>query len=262
MGVMGRAVMPDQSLLPFGNQDNIYPYLVSQIDILGLKGIVVAGIFAASFSTFDSIGSSLSGLLTRDVYARLLVRDGDDRHYVRVGQWLTPLVIGISFIYMPLLLKGGMLLVFLDLTSTFVIPLLTLFLMGALTRVHPRSGTVGLLVGASYGVLRLLAPLIAQKWGILILPPIMINTFGAYLFSMVITASTMVLFSLLAGWQPAGQQAAWSEQQTSPWLRNSQLAIQQLKPATAGHWQPAWLPGLLGWAVILLGCYLSFVVFW
>ncbi|MFP6647843.1 MAG: hypothetical protein VB817_00185 [Pirellulaceae bacterium] len=262
MGVMGRAVMPDQSLLPFGNQDNIYPYLVSQIDILGLKGIVVAGIFAASFSTFDSIGSSLSGLLTRDVYARLLVRDGDDRHYVRVGQWLTPLVIGISFVYMPLLLKGGMLLVFLDLTSTFVIPLLTLFLMGALTRVHPRSGTVGLLVGASYGVLRLLAPLIAQKWGILILPPIMINTFGAYLFSMVITASTMVLFSLLAGWQPAGQQAAWSEKQASSWLRNSQLAIQQLQPETAGTWQPAWLPRLLGWAVILLGCYLSFVVFW
>ena len=119
-----------------------------------------------------------------------------------------------------------------------------------------------LLVGASYGVLRLVAPLVAQKWGILILPPIMINTFGAYLFSMVITASTMVLFSLLAGWQPAGQQAAWSEQQASPWLRNSQLAIQQLQPVTAGKWQPAWLPRLLGWAVILLGCYLSFVVFW
>jgi hypothetical protein len=90
----------------------------------------------------------------------------------------------------------------------------------------------------------------------------MINTFGAYLFSMVITASTMVLFSLLAGWQPAGQQAAWSEQQSSSWLRSSQLAIQQLKPATAGHWRPDWLPRLLGWAVILLGCYLSFVVFW
>ena len=30
---------------------------------------------AASFSTFDSIGSTLSALLTRDVYARLFVRD-------------------------------------------------------------------------------------------------------------------------------------------------------------------------------------------
>ena len=262
MGVMGRAMVPDQSMLPLGNQDKIYPYLVSQIDMLGLKGIVVAGIFAASFSTFDSIGSSLSGLLTRDVYARLLVRDRDDRHYVRVGQWLTPLVIGVSFLYMPFLLKGGMLLLFLDLTSTFVVPLLTLFLMGALTGVHPRSGTLGLLVGASYGALRLIAPLVANKWGILLLPPIMINTFAAYLFSMAITASTMILFSLLAGWKPARQKADRAETQPSSWLRNSQLAIRQLEPEAAGYWRPAWLPGMLGWAVIVLGCYLSFVVFW
>jgi len=262
MGVMGRAVMPDQSLLPMGNQDNIYPYLVSQIDMLGLKGIVVAGIFAAAFSTYDSIGSSLSGLLTRDVYARLLVRDRDDRHYVRVGQWFTPLVIGISFIYIPILIEGGMLLTYLDLTSTFVIPLLTLFLMGALTRVHPRSGTIGLLVGASYGMLRLAAPMVAEKWGILLLPPIMVNSFAAYLFSMLITAATMILFSLLAGWQTAGKQANWEEKSSSSWLRNSQLAIRQLKPDPSGYWRPAWLPSVLGWAVILLGCFLSFVTFW
>ncbi len=262
MGVMGRAVMPDQSLLPMGNQDNIYPYLVSQIDMLGLKGIVVAGIFAAAFSTYDSIGSSLSGLLTRDVYARLLVRDQDDRHYVRVGQWFTPLVIAISFIYMPILLEGGMLLTYLDLTSTFVIPLLTLFLMGALTRVHPRSGTIGLLVGASYGMLRLAAPMVAEKWGILLLPPIMVNSFAAYLFSMLITAATMVLFSLLAGWQPAETRSHWEEKSTSSWLRNSQKAIRQLQPEPSKYGQPAWLPCVLGWTVILLGSFLSFVIFW
>ena len=71
MGVMGRAMVPEQSLLPDGRQDAIYPYLVSQISTVGLKGIVVAGILAAAFSTYDSIGSSLSALLTRDVYARL-----------------------------------------------------------------------------------------------------------------------------------------------------------------------------------------------
>ena len=112
MGVLGRAWVPDQASLPGGNQDQIYPFLVSQMETVGLKGIVVAGIFAASFSTYDSIGSSLSALLTRDVYARLLVRGRDDHHYLRVGQWLTPVVIGISFLYVPSLLEGGMLLQF------------------------------------------------------------------------------------------------------------------------------------------------------
>jgi Na+/proline symporter len=102
---MGRALVPEQSVLPDGRQDAIYPYLVSQMDVPGLKGLVVAGIFAAALSTYDSIGSSLSALLTRDVYARLLVRDRDDRHYLRVGQWLTALIIGLSFLYVPFLLQ-------------------------------------------------------------------------------------------------------------------------------------------------------------
>lgn len=154
MGVLGRALVPSPEALPDGKQDQIYPWLVSQLDT-GLKGLVVAGIFAAAFSTFDSIGSSISALLTRDVYARLLVRKRDDHHYLRVGQWLTPVIIGSSFLYMPsLLARGTMLIQFLDLTSTFVIPLLTLYLMGTFTRVHRSSGTIGLLVGAAYGVLR------------------------------------------------------------------------------------------------------------
>ena len=39
---------------------------------------MVAGIVAAAVSTFDSMGSSLSALFTRDIYARLLVPNRDD----------------------------------------------------------------------------------------------------------------------------------------------------------------------------------------
>ena len=130
MGIMGRALFPDQSTLPNGRQDAIYPVLVAQFKAFGLKGIVVAGILASALSTYDSIGSALSALLTRDVYARLIVRDKKDHHYLRVSQWLTPVIIGISFFYIPGLLRGGMVLYYLELTSAFMIPLLTIFLMG------------------------------------------------------------------------------------------------------------------------------------
>ena len=76
------------------------------------------------------------------------------------------------------------------------------------------------------------------------------------------TASTMILFSLLAGCQPARQKADRAETRPGSWLRNSQLAIRQLEPEAAGYWRPAWLLGMLGWAVIVLSCYLSFMVFW
>ena len=149
---------------------------------------MVAGILAASLSTYDSIGSALSALLTRDVYARLLVPGRDDRHYLRISQWLTPAVIAISFFYIPGLLRGGMVLYYLDLTSAFVIPLLTIYLMGSFTRVHRSSGLIGLLAGAAYGILRMAAPLVAEQTGWVLLPPVMMGTYAAYPFSMLVTA--------------------------------------------------------------------------
>ena len=239
--------------------DAIYPHLVNQFEGFGLQGIVIAGVLAASFSTYDSIGSTLSALLTRDVYARLIVRDKDDHHYMRVGQWLTPLIIGGSFLYVPFM-KGGMLLFYIDLTSTFVIPLLTLFFMGVLTRVHRRAGSIGLLVGAGYGVMRLLAPLVAETYGIAILPRIMTNTFAAYLFSILITAGTMVLVSLFIGWEPHGELL---HAEREGWLLSSQLAIQQLESAPQTHNAlVSRLPAVLAIIAFAIGCTLSFLIFW
>ena len=259
LGVMGRALFPDKGDLPYATQDAIYPYLVNQFSAEGLKGLVVAGVLAASFSTFDSIGSTLSALLTRDVYARLIVREKDDHHYMRVGQWLTPLIIGGSFLYVPFI-KGGMLLFYIDLTSVFVIPLLTLFLMGVLTRVHRRAGLIGILVGAAYGVMRLVASQIAESYGIAILPSIMANTFAAYVFSILITAGTMVLVSLLMGWEPHGE--LLHEEKTG-WLRSSQLTIRNLQPVTQAQTRSVdLLPALLAVIAVVIGCTLSFWIFW
>ena len=56
IGVMGRALYPLQSALPGGSQDAIYPFIVRQFDIIGLKGLVVAGILAAALSTYIRSG--------------------------------------------------------------------------------------------------------------------------------------------------------------------------------------------------------------
>ncbi len=263
MGVMGRALYPEQSALPDGRQDAIYPLLVSQIETVGLKGIVVAGILAASLSTYDSIGSALSALLTRDVYARLLVPGRDDRHYLRISQWLTPAVIAISFFYVPGLLRGGMVLYYLDLTSAFVIPLLTIYLMGSFTRVHRSSGLIGLLAGASYGILRMAAPLVAEQTGWVLLPAAMMGTYAAYPFSMLVTAATMVLVSQVAGWESGRASDLTSRQEESAWLRSSQLKIRQIQEKISRRApQGQRLPALLSTLALAIGCVLTFVVFW
>jgi SSS family solute:Na+ symporter len=260
MGIMGRALYPDQAVLPDGNQDTIYPILLRDFGPGGLKGILVAGVLAASLSTYDSIGSTLSALITRDIYARLLVRDRDDHHYLRVGQWLTPVIIAVSFLYVPFLLKGGMVLFYLDLTSAFVVPLLTLYFMGVLTPVHRRSGFTGLLVGGAYGVLRLLGPKITLATGVPILPAFLLNTYAAYAYSMVFTAGAMIIHSGVAGWEKLGE---LRHEESGVWLRASQIEAQNIeREHEAGAERSNGLPGVLAALMVAIGLVLSFVVFW
>ena len=263
VGVIGRAMYPDPSLMPLEAalqaRDSIYPLLVRDLTTFGFRGLVVAGVVAAIFSTFDSIGSTLSSLLVRDVYARWIVGDRDDRHYLRVGQWLTPVIIFGSFLYVPFLLQDrGMLLFYVDLVGAFVIPLLTLYLMGIFTRVHRRSGAIALAVGVTYGALRLLAPSVAESWGVAILPRFMLENYGSYVLSVALTAGTMVVMSLFLGWEP---RKAPLHEEAGGWLRSSQLQVSQIKPASAAPGSKLW-PVVLAVAVIAIGVVLTFVVFW
>ena len=258
IGVMGRALYPDQLLLPDQSQDSIYPLLISQFATGWLRPIAVAGLLAAAFSTYDSIGSALSALLTRDVYARLLVRDASDQHYRRVGQWLTPVLIGASFVYLPALLSGGMVVFYLEITSALVIPLFTLYIMGVFTSVHPRTGIIGLLVGSTYGVLRMVAPLIAASVHIQILPTFLLDKYGAYLYSFVLTAVTMLVASMLLGWVPSGQLI---HRERRGWLRTSQLQLEERPPIDRSRFKQL-LPVPLTIGLVATGLVLSYVVFW
>ena len=263
MGVIGRGLYPKPGSMPLESalqvRDSIYPLLVRDLTPWGLKGLVVAGLVASIFSTFDSIGSTLSSLLVRDVYARFIVTDRNDRHYLRVGQWLTPVIIFGSFGYVPFLLQErGMLLVFVDLVGAFVVPLLTIYLMGAFTRVHRRSGAAGLAVGVAYGALRLAAAPIAERFGVAVLPQFMTADYANYIIAVLLTAGPMVVISLLLGWEPRGQLLHRKE---TGWLRSSQLQASRIEPGIPPSHNNSW-PAFLGVGVVLLGALLSFVVFW
>ena len=261
MGMMGKALYPDVTLLPVDQElqkiDAIYPVLVRDFTTIGLKGIVVAGLFAAAFSTYDSIGSALSALITRDVYARLLAPDKMDAHYLAVGRWLTPMIVFGSFIYIPALLAEGMVFVYLDVVGAFVVPLMAVYLMGVFTRVHRKAATIGLIVGALYGISTLAAPWLAEEHGVLILPAVVLGQFATAPVSLLLTAGTMVVVSLFLGWQDRDDLL---HTESSPWLRDSQQQIaRQASVASDSQSHVPLCCGLLVWSV---GVVLSFVVFW
>jgi len=256
MGIFGRALFPDPTAMPIAEAslrqaDSIYPLLIRDLLPAGLMGLVVAAVLAASFSTFDSIGSTISALLTRDVYARLFAKDKDDHHYLKVGRILTPVIIFGSFAYIPFL-DGGMLLFYIDLVGAFVVPLLTIYLMGVFTPVHRVSGVIGLLAGVAYGAARLLTPKTAE------MPEFLTNNYMGYPISIAITAGIMLLVSLVCGWSnPEDLKTEDSE----GWLGKSSVAVHQIDEDRIETRSQA-LPLILGLIMVGIGMLLSFVIFW
>ena len=155
----------------------------------GLIGLVVAGLIAAAYSTFDSVAIGISSLFVRDIYARFIVRNADDAHYTLVGRISVPFIIALGFVYVPFI-QDGMLLFFLRLAGAIAVPLMTIILMGVFTRVHRRTGIFGLLVGLTYGILAIIAD--ANQWG---WPVWITHTWWTYLWNILLPATTMLIIS-------------------------------------------------------------------
>ncbi len=195
LGIMARAVYPELTAV-----DEAFPRLVRDYMAPGLIGLVVAGVLAGGISTYDSITSSLAAVFTRDLYGRFFRKDAGEAETLRVSRWATMVLLALSFGYIPFF-GEGMVSFYLRLTSVFVMPLFAVYMMGALTRVHRRSGLVGLMVGALYGLSSFVGS--AQGWA---LPVWWTNTWWAYLWSVTLPSAAMLAYSAVWGWadrQPA-----------------------------------------------------------
>ncbi len=245
LGLFGKALVPGLT-----EPDMIYPMLVDQYLGNGLKGIVVAGVIASTVSTFEGTGAALSALFTRDIYGRFLVTGASDRHYLAVSRAATIVIVAVSFAYVPFILRASNIVdFFVRITSVFVTPLMTVYLMGALTRVHRRSGLVGLIAGSIYGLAASNLGGTAEAPGLL--PFWFTERFAAFLWSAGITATSMLVTTLLLGSaKPDAQQAVHS----SGWmadLRQALTASPSSPFAARGRPVPWWAEPTL-WATLMV----------
>ena len=271
LGILARAVYPDLATV-----DRAYPMLVQEFLAPGLVGVVVAGVLAGGISTYDSIGSSLAAVFTRDVYARFFVKNKDDSHYLLVSRWATPVVIAASFGYLPFI-QAGMLAFYLRITSVAVIPLFTIYLMGTMTRVHRRSGVAGLVAGIAYGLSSLLGEMFGWP-----LPLWWTNTWWAYVWSIAITSGAMLVVSMVVGWatdeEVRGLMYSSGEEKLGAaalphlaategtWLESTrdEMPAMPKYPFPVGKGGPAWYLKPVVWAGLFLGVigFVCLVVLW
>ena len=66
--------------------DNSFPLLLATYAPAWFAGLIVAGGLAAGMSSMDADTNANSAMLTKDVYASFVKKDGSDRHYISVGR--------------------------------------------------------------------------------------------------------------------------------------------------------------------------------
>jgi solute:Na+ symporter, SSS family len=131
--------------------ERIVPHFVVTQLPAGLAGLVVAGVMAAAMSTLDSALNAVATVGVVDVYRRHLVKQGDDRHYLRVAKVFSLLATGAMVVGAVLLLEArtktleDAAIRLIALTSG---GLLGLYLLGFLTR-RGDGRSAGLAIGAT-----------------------------------------------------------------------------------------------------------------
>ncbi len=136
-----RVLYPDlKAMLPLPNPDE-GAYVVVALRLLphGLMGLLVAAMFAATMSSLAGVYNLLAGIVSRDIYQRVLDPGLDDRGLLRVGR-LTTLLIGLAVVGLSLLMVRygqGAFSVMMKISSLTITPLAIPLLLGFLYRRAP-----------------------------------------------------------------------------------------------------------------------------
>ncbi|HID39917.1 MAG TPA: sodium:solute symporter, partial [Calditrichaeota bacterium] len=163
---------------PFHKPDEIFPYFIIHSLPVGIKGLIVAGLFAAAMSTLAGSMSSLSGSAMFDLYKPLAGRDISPQKELIVSRIFT-IVSGIILVLVAFLfieLAQSVVEIALGIASITYGGLLGTFLLGLLSR---KVGEKGAIIGFSAGILSMLVvslvpilmsqpPLIHWTWYVLL----------------------------------------------------------------------------------------------
>ena len=149
------AMAASQFLVGIPDKD-VYPMLCTTLLPAGMLGLVIAAMFAATMSTLSGDYNVCAGVLTNDVYRRLIRPHASEKELVFVGRLMT-LLVGAGTLGVALLLIGGsgegLFRTMVTLFSIATAPVAVPMLLGLLSkRVTGLSAIIGFLAGFGFGL--------------------------------------------------------------------------------------------------------------
>jgi SSS family solute:Na+ symporter len=226
---------------PLPNKDLAFSFVLKTLSPdWGLRGIVLAGFFAAVMSTLSALANSTATLFSLEVYRKVKL-DADDRTLVRVGQIASLLSLVIAALIAPSVERlGGIFAYFQTGVTYLATPFISVMLLGILWRRTNYPGAVagivgGLLIQIALGVL------LPRRWP---------SLHFLYIASIAQALTILVVVVTSLATHPPRQEQ-WQPFQWSPAL------LRQLKSDVRPWYQTLWLWAGL-YAAIWIGIYAWF----
>jgi SSS family solute:Na+ symporter len=155
------------ALFPGANGDQAYPFLLkSRILPIGIKGIVVAGVFAAIMSSLASVFIATSTLFTMDIY-RSFQPHASERKLVLVGRLSTTIIVVTAILWVPIIKYiNSEIYIYLQSIQAYISPpIAAVFILGlSYKKINSKGAIWSLAVGGAMGLLRLLLEMFLKDY--------------------------------------------------------------------------------------------------
>jgi len=159
-GIMAADLFPGLIRTP----DQAYPVLIRELIPTGLLGIILAALFGAVLSTFESLLNSAATIFSLDIYQRHWRRDAGPAELLRVGRWATLALFLIGCVWAPVVGRAGSVFQYIQMFWGFISPgIVVAFVVGMISPRTPALAAKGaMLLGIPvYGLLLWFLPGIA-----------------------------------------------------------------------------------------------------
>ena len=195
------------SLLP-DNQDQAFPYALQVFAPSGLRGIILAGFFAAIMSTVSSLVNAIATIFSLDVYHQFWRKSAGDRELIITGQVSGGAALLIASLMAPFVASVGLFTYFQTGITYMATPFISVLLMGIFWRRTSYWGAIAGLIGGI--IIQITLVFLFWIWGV--------SLHWLYVGA-IAQVLTMLLITLVSEYSP-------------------KPAPEQVKPFL---WRPAWL---------------------
>lgn len=137
-GMIAHALNPN-----LAHPDDAYPYLISTLVPVGLRGFMFAVLIGAIMSTIDSLVNSTSSLLTLDIYKGLIRKKAKDKDLVKFAQISGTFLLIFAALWSPMVKKFGSIFSYAqDCWALMLAPIMAVFVLAIFWKRMTKSAAI------------------------------------------------------------------------------------------------------------------------